>query len=113
VGGTVSWPTTSVLRMRRVLACRRTSLPPASRPHPSRPAVELHDVSHIYRSGPHTVAALDGVRIEFPAGRWTAVMGPSGSGKSTLLHCAGGLERPTGGRVLSRATTSRTRHPPS
>jgi len=27
-------------------------------------------------------------------------MGPSGSGKSTLLHCAAGLERVDGGRVL-------------
>jgi putative ABC transport system ATP-binding protein len=27
-------------------------------------------------------------------------MGPSGSGKSTLLHCAGGLDRPTSGRVV-------------
>jgi len=36
------------------------------------------------------VTALDDVSIEFPAGRFTAIMGPSGSGKSTLLHC---LER--------------------
>jgi putative ABC transport system ATP-binding protein len=64
------------------------------------PAVSLVDISHSYRSGPHTVAALDHVSIDFPAGAWTAVMGPSGSGKSTLLHCAGGLERPTDGRVL-------------
>ena len=29
-----------------------------------------------------------------------AIIGPSGSGKSTLLHTLGGVDRPTGGKVL-------------
>ena len=62
-------------------------------------AVELHDISHTYVSRHHLVPALVDVSVTFPTGTWTAVMGPSGSGKSTLLHCAGGLERPTSGRV--------------
>jgi putative ABC transport system ATP-binding protein len=63
-------------------------------------AVELHQVSHAYASRHHSVTALADVSVAFRTGTWTAVMGTSGSGKSTLLHCAGGLERPTSGRVI-------------
>jgi putative ABC transport system ATP-binding protein len=45
------------------------------------------------------VRALDGISVEFEAGRFTAIMGPSGSGKSTLLHCLAGLDSLTDGTV--------------
>jgi putative ABC transport system ATP-binding protein len=45
------------------------------------------------------VRALDGVSVEFPSQRLTAVMGPSGSGKSTLMHCLAGLDRVTSGEI--------------
>ncbi|MFD2421775.1 ABC transporter ATP-binding protein [Amycolatopsis pigmentata] len=63
-------------------------------------AVELRDVVREYGGKHARVRALDGVRVGFARGTWTAVMGPSGSGKSTLLHCAAGLERPTSGQVM-------------
>ncbi|GAA2632699.1 ABC transporter ATP-binding protein [Actinomadura fulvescens] len=56
-------------------------------------------ISKVYGHGETAVRALDGVSIEFPSGRFTAVMGPSGSGKSTLLHCMAGLDRVSDGEV--------------
>jgi putative ABC transport system ATP-binding protein len=56
-------------------------------------------VSKVYGTSETAVRALDGVSVEFPAGRLAAVMGPSGSGKSTLMHCLAGLDRVTEGEV--------------
>jgi putative ABC transport system ATP-binding protein len=56
-------------------------------------------VTKIYGRGDLEVRALDGVSVEFPVGRFTAIMGPSGSGKSTLMHCLAGLDRVTDGSV--------------
>ncbi|MGH8992785.1 MAG: ABC transporter ATP-binding protein [Acidimicrobiia bacterium] len=54
----------------------------------------------VYGSGDTAVRALDDVTVEFPAGRFTAIMGPSGSGKSTLMHCVAGLDSLTSGQVF-------------
>jgi putative ABC transport system ATP-binding protein len=62
--------------------------------------LDVRDVSKVYGSGPAEVQALQGIDLSVEAGSMVAVMGPSGSGKSSLLTIAGGLERPTGGRVL-------------
>jgi putative ABC transport system ATP-binding protein len=61
--------------------------------------VSATDVSRRYGEGEAAVDALAGVTVEFPAGRFAAIMGPSGSGKSTLMHILAGLDRPTSGTV--------------
>jgi putative ABC transport system ATP-binding protein len=53
----------------------------------------------IYGSGDTAVRALDDVTVDFPTGRFTAIMGPSGSGKSTLMHCVAGLDTLTSGHA--------------
>ena len=64
------------------------------------PALELHEVSKVYGSGPDEVHALSAVDLSVERGELVAVMGPSGSGKSTLLTIAGSLEQASSGRVL-------------
>jgi putative ABC transport system ATP-binding protein len=54
------------------------------------------------------VRALEDVGFEVAAGEWIAIMGPSGSGKTTLLNILGGLDRPTGGRVVVDGTNVAT-----
>ena len=62
--------------------------------------VSAADVTRVYGTGEAAVHALDGVTVDFPKGRFTAIMGPSGSGKSTLMHTLAGLDRPTSGSVV-------------
>src|SRR5262245_46292901 len=49
-------------------------------------AIELDNVSRIYRRDEFEVRALDGVTMRVPAGKFVAIMGPSGSGKTTMLN---------------------------
>jgi putative ABC transport system ATP-binding protein len=53
-----------------------------------------------YGSGEAAVHALAGVTVDFPAQKFTAIMGPSGSGKSTLMQCVAGLDRLTSGSAF-------------
>lgn len=66
----------------------------------TRTAARVVDAVKIYGEGDTEVRALDGVSVDFPVGRFTAIMGPSGSGKSTLMHCAAGLDTLTSGSAL-------------
>ncbi|MFE6281156.1 ABC transporter ATP-binding protein [Streptomyces sp. NPDC057877] len=68
-----------------------------SAPTLPRTAARVVDAVKVYGTGDTAVRALDGVSVDFPTGRFTAIMGPSGSGKSTLMHCAAGLDTLTSG----------------
>ncbi|MFG2067179.1 MULTISPECIES: ABC transporter ATP-binding protein [Micromonospora] len=64
------------------------------------PAVEAVDVWRTYELDGVSVSALRGVSLTIDQGEYVAVIGPSGSGKSTLMHLLGGLDRPSGGRLV-------------
>ena len=42
---------------------------------------------------------LDGLSLEIPAGKFTAVIGPSGCGKTTMIDLIAGYEAPDSGRI--------------
>ena len=64
------------------------------------PAIVATDVSRTYDLDGVSVPALRGVSLTVEPGDYLAVVGTSGSGKSTLMHLLGGLDRPTGGRLM-------------
>ena len=62
------------------------------------PLITIQDI-HFSR-GQNTI--FDGVDIDIPRGKITAIMGPSGTGKTTLLKLIGGQLVPQKGRILYR-----------
>ncbi len=83
--------------MNITLLAEQSTNPRPTRDVPSAASASL--VTKVYGRGDLEVRALDGVSVEFPAGRFTAIMGPSGSGKSTLMHCLAGLDHVTDGTI--------------
>jgi putative ABC transport system ATP-binding protein len=63
------------------------------------PALHVHDVFKIYRSGPVETVALRGLEVRIERGELVAVLGPSGCGKSTMLTLAAALDEPSAGEV--------------
>lgn len=60
--------------------------------------IRLENIKHIYPSRPE-VTVMDGVSLEVPAGKVTALVGASGSGKSTIVGLVERFYDPVQGRV--------------
>lgn len=62
--------------------------------------IEARGLAKTYQMGDELVHALDGVDFTIAKGDYVAVIGQSGSGKSTLMNLLGGLDTPSGGRLV-------------
>lgn len=70
-------------------------------------AIQLRDVGMTFGSDRGSVAALDGINVDFPEKGFTALLGPSGCGKSTLLRIVADLLSPSAGSVNVFGSTPR------
>ncbi len=71
------------------------------------PIISVENVSRRFGD----VAALAGVSLDVRQGEVLAVLGENGAGKTTLMRILGGLDSPTGGRVLLRGEPYEPRSP--
>ncbi len=66
----------------------------------SKVIIRTKDLRREYPRGENITYALRKIDLEIYRGEFISIMGPSGSGKTTLFNAIGGLDTPTGGRVL-------------
>lgn len=59
--------------------------------------IEMKEVCYSYNKKRNV---LKGVSAKLEAGKMYVILGPSGCGKTTLLSLLGGLDSPTGGKIL-------------
>lgn len=75
------------------------------------PALSLRSVTKRFRSPSFgalaPVTVLRDISLDVSLGEIVIVAGPRGAGKTTLIRCAGGVSRPTFGRILWMGTEPR------
>lgn len=62
--------------------------------------IRVRGLSHVYESGGESIAALDRIDLEIPAGQFVSLVGASGCGKTTLLDILSGLLEMQAGEAL-------------
>lgn len=62
--------------------------------------IKTENLFKTYGEEYNKIEALKDINISINKGEFIAVLGQSGSGKSTLLHLLGGMDNPSGGKVI-------------
>lgn len=62
--------------------------------------IQAEHVVREYIMGKISIRAVDDISFTIPEGKYTIILGASGAGKSTVLNMLGGMDSPTGGRLL-------------
>ncbi|MFP4015758.1 MAG: ABC transporter ATP-binding protein [Halanaerobiales bacterium] len=62
--------------------------------------IKCENLVKIFKIADIEVFALQGLELNIKRGEMIGIIGSSGSGKSTLMNILGGLDTPTGGRVI-------------
>lgn len=62
--------------------------------------ITFENVEREYHVGGNIIKAVDGVSFGIEKGTVNVVLGQSGAGKTTVLNLLGGMDSPTGGRIV-------------
>ena len=62
--------------------------------------IHTENITKTYTETSVPVNALNGIDLNIDQGEFTSIVGPSGSGKTTLLNIIGGLDFPSGGKII-------------
>ncbi len=62
--------------------------------------IRFENVEREYIVGEHVIKAVDGISFSIKKGTVNVVLGQSGAGKTTVLNLIGGMDSPTGGRII-------------
>ena len=77
-----------------------------ARTPPTRPAIDISDVSLRFDTRDGPVQALMNVDLKVARGEFVSFIGPSGCGKTSLLRAVADLETPTGGVIRVNGMSS-------
>lgn len=68
--------------------------------------LEFKNVSKSFLDGAEETAVLKNINLKVEEGEFLVLLGFSGTGKTTLMNLMAGLEMPSKGRLLSKASLS-------